>query len=269
MNMEYIKTKSGGIVVFDERGRPREIEDSNNFEKILIQENKIEKIENRIKELEEELSECPTSEEVNQQKFIPLCSISWLMATLIWPIIDCLMRGNFTIFTGTYNTFFSIYKEIFLSSMSFYLVTLLLSICFDVSSVFQIKNTKQNYNANVAELTTLKRILPEEKVLLNQLDSEKKILPQTKQVQYCYNMSLEKINDQKCLNELNDYLEFYRLVGIGLPKLYRLYLDGSLDLFFKEIGYEFSEEEYKIVVDYIKENGPSTVLKKVRKKEIH
>ena len=60
MNEAYIKTKSGDIVVFDERGRPREIEDNNNFEKKLIQENKIETIENRIKEIEEELSECPT-----------------------------------------------------------------------------------------------------------------------------------------------------------------------------------------------------------------
>lgn len=269
MNEAYIKTKSGDIVVFDERRRLREIEDSNNLEKILIQENKIETIENRIKEIEEELSGCPTSEEVNRQKFIPLYSILWLMASLIWPIIDCLMRGNFTIFTGTYNTFFNIYKEIFLSSLSSYLVTLLPGICLDVSSVFQIKNNKQNYNANVAELATLKRILPREKALLKQLNSEKKILPQAKQAPYSYNMPIKKINDQKCLNELNDYLEFYRLVGIDLPKLYKLYLDGYLDCFFKETGYEFSEEEYKILVDYIKENGPSTILKKVRKRGNH
>ena len=269
MNQSKITTSSGDIIVIDEYGKPKEVENSNNLEQILIQENKIEAIVNRTEELEEEMSKCPSLEKINQQKFIPYFSVISTIASFIWPIIDCLLRGNSAIFTSTFSTFFSIYSEIFRSSLSTYLVTLLLGICFDVSTALQIKNSKKNYNANAAELAALKRILPKEKEQLRQLNKGKKILPKNNQAQYRYNISMEMINDQKCLNELNDYLEFYRIVGIDLPKLYELYLDGSLDLFFKESGYEFSKEEYKILEDYIKENGPSTVLKKVRKRKIH
>lgn len=139
----------------------------------------------------------------------------------------------------------------------------LLGIIIDVANHSNYIEKINKYNADKTELEALKRILSREKNKLKQLNSDTK---NNKFYKYSVNI-LKSVNDKQKIDDLNKYSKCYRQAGRCLPILYEAYKKNTLNKLLQEYGFNLSKEEYEILVDYIKENGPSIMhIKKLKRR---
>ena len=259
MNKDYMQTKSDGIIVFDENRKPREVEARENFEEILIQENVIEKTEDRIRELENALEGQPSMEEVNNRKYIPRTLPALAGALFLSPFIIYFLGGNPDIFTTTVNTIFGSMKEIFAMLIPMSLCCTIFGAMIEFLSYKSYKIYVKIINAKTIELEALRDSLEKDKAKLEQLKSAK-TKPTEKQQ---FSLKVTPVNDREELKKLEWYSNYYYNFGYNLDKYYKAYLDGTLDSLLQQEG--FDEQDRALLINYTKNKGQVLARKRTKK----
>lgn len=258
MNKKYYITKAGNVIVLDENNNSREFDKNSKYKERLIQENIIETIENRIKKLEEILEKYPMEK---IKKFIPLATIITTISSLLTLLINCVLMINKAVYIENFFEAFNILNESFSFMFPLMLLTSLLGVIIDIARYSDYNEYIQKLNADNLELETLKRILPKEREKLNKLNLDKSKSNTKYKANFLY-----QVGDQQQLNDLSEYMKSYRTLGRILSKLYEAYQNNTLKELLREYGFNLNKEEYEILLNYIKEKGPSVVSNKKMKK---
>ena len=246
MNKEYIYL-DGKIIVSDENENKSLREYSDNLEEILIQENIIETMENRIQELEN-----MTNINKINKRYIPLTlPILLLSIYILLPAIFPLFFGN--------NVSNVLIDSIFGSVTFINFVKISLSIaCIPLGTIGELANYKAHKNnikdetGNVSELEYLKKQIIEEKEHLSKLKQDKSKINENKKFRSV------RVNDIEELKKLKSYLELYYDLGYNDEKYYNYYKQGKL---VKKLKKHYTNNEIELAKKYLDEKE-TTFIKK-------
>ena len=254
MNARYIETDSGKIIVFDENGNARQIENTSNFEDFLDQENIVETLSNEIKKIEAELEKYPSLEKINNKKYIPTASSLIIMAALLSILIIGIETGDF-----------SILMEATKLGEGIKVYHLIVYPCLIFSSTFGLlldlpfykihQETKRKVNAKTATLEELKRSLREEQQRLKILNKDTTIK----------DYKIIEIPNDGIQQEVDEEELFYLHIESNFKRYYEAYQNGTLEKILSEE--DFTELGIKAAIDYIIKRS-STLKPKGRKKSI-
>ena len=241
MNVSYTYI-DGKAIIFDENGNQVPVEYYDNLDEVLIQENIVETIENKIKELGD-------IKVLSKKRFIPSTTICITIAILIAPIIINLISG-INIYTMPSNPIFgemSLFKFIVISSA----ITIVpLSLLLDINE-HSIYNSNVNIqNAKKYELDFLKKQLVEEKQKINDLKNEKKKEKED------FTFSVVKVNNVEQLKHLKHYVELYYSLGHDIEKLYKYLENGTLE---DKLSKTYKSEDIQLAKQFLEENGPKLI----------
>lgn len=254
MNDRYIETNLGEIIVFDENGNARQIENTSNFEDFLDQENIVETLSTEIKKIEAELEKYPSLEKINNKKYIPTVSPLIIMVALLSILITGIETGDF-----------SILMEATKLGEGIKVYHLILYPCLIFSSTFGLlldlsfykihQETKRKVNAKTATLEELKRSLNEEQQKLKTLNKDTT-------TKVC---KITPISNDAIQQVVNEEKNFYLYMENNFQRYYEAYQNGTLEKILSEEG--FTELGIKAAIDYIIKRS-STLKPKGRKKSI-
>lgn len=242
MNKSYIYI-DGKVIVTDDNGVKEPVEYYDNIDEVLVQENLVETMEERIQELEE-LSE--KYKKINKGHYFPVTlPIAALMAIIAPLLVNFLSDG--TAFTTPVNTAFgSINALIFYSICA---LPGLLIFSWALESMFYLE-----YKGEIKEE---KGINSELEFLKKQIELEREHLETLKQEKTRANESTEfrevEVNDVQQIGDLKGISNLYFNLGYDDKKLYRLYRKGQLD---KKLAKDYNEDEIELAKEYLEEKGP-------------
>lgn len=243
MNKEcvYVDEK---VVVSDENGNNRIIENSDKINEILVQENVVEAIEEKTLELKEKLIKNKVS-----KHFIP----EYFLATICGLIIsDLLFKYVFKVniltdlIIGPFNPIFLI-GGIIIPTFSL----------FDVFRYFDYKQMKKEKQGDILEYNYLSKKLEQEKSKLEELKKEQVIISDPQE------FKVEKVDDLERLKELRNKLSIYNSLGYNMNKYYRYYQAGKLE---EKLSGQYDESSISEIKEYFETKDSSLVKKKCRKK---
>lgn len=243
MNKEcvYVDEK---IVVSDENGNNRIIENSDKINEILVQENVVEVIEKKTEELNEKLIKNKVG-----KHFIP----EYFLATICGLIIsDLLFKYVFKVniltdlIIGPFNPIF-LMGGIIIPTFSL----------FDVFRYFDYKQIKKEKQCDILEYNYLSKKLEQEKSKLEELKKEQVIISDSQE------FKVEKVDDLERLRELRNKLSIYNSLGYNMNKYYRYYQEGELE---KKLSRQYDESSISEIKEYFETKDSSLVKKKCRKK---
>lgn len=243
MNKEcvYVDEK---VVVSDENGNNRIIENSDKINEILVQENVVEVIEKKTLELKEKLIKNKVS-----KHFIP----EYFLATICGLIIsDLLFKYVFKVniltdlIIGPFNPIF-LMGGIIIPAFSL----------FDVFKYFDYKQMKKEKQGDILEYNYLSKKLEQEKSKLEELKKEQVIISDPQE------FKVEKVDDLERLKELRNKLSLYNRLGYNMNKYYRYYQAGKLE---KKLSRQYDESSISEIKEYFETKDSSLVKKKCRKK---
>ncbi len=243
MNKEcvYVDEK---IVVSDENGNNRIIENSDKINEILVQENVVEVIEKKTEELNEKLIKNKVG-----KHFIP----EYFLATICGLIIsDLLFKYVFKVniltdlIIGPFNPIF-LMGGIIIPTFSL----------FDVFRYFDYKQMKKEKQGDILEYNYLSKKLEQEKSKLEELKKEQVIISDSQE------FKVEKVDDLERLRELRNKLSIYNSLGYNMNKYYRYYQEGELE---KKLSRQYDESSISEIKEYFETKDSSLVKKKCRKK---
>lgn len=241
----------GRVVVLDEEGIERPIVYTDNYDKILVQENVIEECENIIKCLECE------SDKYKKFKLMKRLSAAYpfLMFTFVPPIMLTLMNkgagvsNNEVVETmlGPMTT-----NELIGILSQFFIPVGVLGSLIKYNSC--IKDDKSEDGVQVS-LEFLRKYLTVQKEKLENLKMD------TKDSNKEDGFKVFNVDDTKDLNILYHYRDLFFDLGYGLKRNYRHYeKTGMLP---KKLDRVYTEEEKRMAKDYLEEMGKT--LRKGRK----
>ena len=239
----------GKAIICDEFGNQTQSEYYDNLEKVLVKENLIEEMENRIFELmakKERLS-------INaRKKIIPTCLYCTIAAILATPVLYWCASGTNPYLYNVESIFGSINHALLLTSV---FAAYLLPIPSLEALVYYVqhKANKRNLEGVDSELEILKSLLENEKTALANLKEEKTI--NIKDIDF----KSVKIDDKEQLKILRDYLELYYDLGSNKEKYYHYYQQGKLD---KKLQKYYNEAGIELAKEYLEVNGPILTRKK-------
>ena len=252
MNKEYIYI-AGKVIVTDENGTQNSVEYYDNLDEVLIQENLIETMEDKISKLEKESKDY---KKYNKKHYIPIVlPLSILTTTIGIPAIAYLL-GDTDVYVSSINTIFGPINRAVLYTLS--TSTLLPFISLEELRMYRDhKNSIKEEKGINSELEFLKQQIIIEKQKLSELKKEKTKNRDDKEFK-----SVE-VDDLEKLKALKSYLNLYYDLGYNGEKYYKYYLQGKLDnklcKYYNDIGIELAKE-------YLEEKGHTLVKKKNTKK---
>lgn len=230
MNVAYTYI-DGKVIILNEKGKQIPIEYYDNLDKVLVQENIIEIIEERIHKLE-------ANKLKTKKRFIPT---NIFISIIVWLITVQFITVN-------------IYS--FLNTIEMNLITLIaattLGIVFDCQEYRHYKNGIKKEMANTCELDFLKKQLVEEKQKLETLKKEKSKEKEDP------TFRVVVVNDVEKLKQLKHSLELYRKLGYDLKKLYKYLENGTLE---EKLNKSYSNDEIQLAKQFLEENGPKLIKK--------
>ena len=241
MNVSYTYI-DGKAIIFDENGNQVPVEYYDNLDDILIQENIVETIENRINELS-------NIQILPKKRFIPLITIGVAIAILVAPLILSLISGS-----NLYIT----YVDTILGKISFFKMIVIicgvtagpLALICDIAN-HQIYNDFIKHNtAKFCELEFLTKQLVEEKKKLETLRKEKS---KTKEDS---NFRVVKVDDIEKLKQLKHYIELYYSLGYDIEKLYKYLENGTLEEF---LNNSYNTDDVELSKQFLEKNGPKLI----------
>lgn len=242
MNKEYIYN-GGNVTVIDENGNARPVDYSDNLEEILIQENLIEDMENRIKELEMNLENTKESNKPYIPVMLPTVIFALITAkTIMFPLlgldapVDTIFgaMNNSTLVIGVVGS-----------------LTIPFATAVDVLWYRQDKHNKRSRRADVAEHEYLKKAIETQKEKLEELKNDKTKANEIGE------FKVEKINDSETLRALKSWLILYSNLGYSAEKYYKLYQKEELEESLAKEGY--TEYACECAKEYIEEKGPTLI----------
>lgn len=255
MNKEYTYI-DGKVIVEDTEGNKRLVEYSDNLDEILVQENVIETLENKIGKLEKEIS---SYKKTNKQRYIPIVFPSTALITSIGiPILSNLFLQQTNVFVSQVDTIFGTMNEAVLLSSIF--STFLLPL----AALIELRLYKEHHHFIKKE----KGVTAEFEYLKKQIVVEKEKLIQMKMNNTKDKENTEfrtvNVNDLKKIQAFISWLNLYYDLGYNGDKYYAYYQKyGYLP---KKIQNNYTELGQEIIKDYLQENGSTLVKTRKRKK---
>lgn len=253
MNKDYIYM-DGKVIISDENGHKEPIEYYDNLDKVLVQENLIESIQNEINKLKKKSTEY---KKINKGHYIPI----WIPTLLIFLTIICPAFFNYISGGEAFNTLIETNVGTFnvgaliiavIGCISTPIFTLLESYLYK-----QYKDAKKEEKGINSELEFLEKQLEKEKEHLENLKREK-----TKNNED-NNFRTVKVDDLQELKMLRNYLELYFDLGYNGEKYYQYYEQGKLD---KKLEKNYDDEAIELAKEYLEEKGPVLFKGKSSKK---
>ena len=239
MNKEYAYSDGKAIIV-DEKGNQTKSKYYDNLDDILVQENLIEDMENKIKQLEEDSA----NYKGNNKRYVPLMLLLSILGILISNII-----------------LLAIDPRLFIEKMQFGNINLgtffnstLLAVLTPMTAIFDLRDYKkfkdaQNTEKGInSELDYLKKQITIEKQKLEKLQKDKKKKKENKK------FGVVVVDDKAKLAESKSNSDFYYNVGYNENKYFKYYQQGRLND--KLIKDYYNNAEIKKVEEYLEEKGP-------------
>ena len=234
-----ISDKGEGIIS-DENGKHTQVEYYDNLDKVLVQENIIEEIENKIELL---------TKKNKNEKFIPGISIGIICGVAFLPLVIWPLFGS-NPFTTQVDTIFGL-----MSNATFY-TSVMGGVCIPLGILLDYriyKRGKNDKNAVKCSIEFLKSRLEKEKETLASLKKEK-----TRNNEDTRNRS-KIVDNSKQIETLRNLLDTYYDLGYNSKKYYQYYQQGKLETKLQDC---YSEAEIEIAKQYLEEKGPTLVRKK-------
>lgn len=249
MNKEYTYI-DGKVIVEDENGNKKVREYNNKLDKILVQENVIEAMEDQILILEEESK---YYEKINPKRYIPIILPVGLLTLAIAPSVILSLVEGINIFTTTIDTVFGTINKAAVSTLAMAVPTIPLVSIFELAFYNQYRDSQQKEKAVNSELEYLKKQIILEKEKLETLQKEKTNEETKKE------FKVVKVNDLQALQTLKNSLYLYYDLGYNGEKYYKYYLQGKLD---RKLDKYYNDTGIEIAKEYLEENGPQLVKRK-------
>jgi len=243
MNKEYI-CKDDKVLIIDENGKQKITDYSDNIEKILLQENEIEVIEENIKNLEKDISKFKKKSKI--KIFLPY--IILFIITLAYSLI----LGN--LISPTINTirFGEISSTLFFAPVTTTVLGIILGF-FSLMDYIDEKSNKKDYDGKIVQLECLKKDLEDSKEYLNELKNDKTVTISNTE------FLRQDLNTVEYLKNFKAYLSMYYDLGYNREKYYKYLQKGKLK---DKLGKYYTDKGIEMVKEYLEEKGPQLVKKK-------
>jgi len=252
MNKEYTYI-DGKAIIKDEMGNQTPIEYYDNLDKVLVQENLIESMQNEIKKLEEESKEYKKN---SKKRYIPIILPLGSLITIFGVPALFYLFGYTNIYSSTISTIFGSMNETLLYSSVFYVLSLPITGIIEYNMYCVHKNFKKEEKGINSKLEFLKKQIVIEKQYLNQLVKNKSNENDNQQFR------VVKVNDLQALRNLKSCLELYYDLGYNDEKYYKYLEEGKLN---DKLSKYYTEDSVEVAKEYLKEKGPTLVKKKKQK----
>lgn len=251
MNKEYTYIDEKIVLVKDENGIQKPIEYYDNLDEILVQENLIETIEDKISSLEEKSEDY---KKYNKKHYIPIMLPMSILATTIGvpAIAYWISNGNTNMYTSSVNTIFGTINEAVFYGCASCIGFLPCTLLIEHGIYREYKNSIKIEKGINSELEFLKQQIVIEKQKLFKLQSEK--------IKNNTNNRFEsvEVNDLEKLRILKNWLNLYYDLGYNEKKYYKYYLQGKLD---NKLDKLYNNTEIQIAKKHLEEKGPILVKK--------
>lgn len=239
MNKEYTYIDKK-VIISDENGEKTKRKYYDNLDKVLVQENLIETMEQEIQELEEESEKYKKH---NRKHFIPFVfPMIVLMTTIVFPLL-MIWAGGSNCFATSVDTIFGPMNQ----AIAYGILSIPVSVVVELVRYNIYKTDKKIENGINSELFFLKK----------QIETEKEELKKLKKDKSRDNKSNEfrtvKIDDLQQLKILREYLCIYFDLGYNEKKYYQYYQQGKLD---RKLQRYYSDTEIQVAKKYMKKKEP-------------
>lgn len=249
MNKEYTYI-DGKVIISDESGKQAPVEYFDNLDDVLVQENVIETMENRIAELEKDSQFYKKN---NRKRYIPFVQpMVAFMSTVGVNLMFYFLSGTNPLMSSK-DTMFGVVNEGVLYSSFFSTFFLPIGTLFEVMLYRQYKDEKRREKGTNSELEFLKKQIVEEKQALEDLKKEKKRDAEDKEFR------IVEVDDKQRLKVLKDYLSLYFDLGYNGERYFRYYQQGKLD---DKLGKYYTDTGIEVAKEYLEEKGPTLVKRK-------
>lgn len=249
MNKEYTYI-DGKVIVEDENGNKKVREYNNKLDKILVQENIIETMEDQILILEEESK---FHKKNNPKRYIPIMFPLGILTVAIVPSLLVNLADNANVYATIVNTVLGPMSKATAFTLSMSVASIPVVSFFEWLFYDQYKSSKKREKGVNSELEFLKKQIIIEKEKLASLQKEKTNEESKKEFR------VVKVNDLQTLQDLRYHLNLYYDLGYNREKYYKYYLHGKLD---KKLDKYYNDTEIEIAKEYLEEKGPQLVKRK-------
>ncbi len=237
---------NGKVIISDENGNHKEYDYMNNINEILVKENVIENIEDRIKALNKIIKDYDQKNSAYKILFGALIGALTSSTLVIWTLTG---QNPFTASMDT------VYGSIDLLKATGMISTGVMPFAalFAADEHYKYKISIKKKDGIISEIKFLYKELKIEKSNLRTLKKENTIrtsLPEEKS---------EIVNDKQKLDELKEKSKLYFMLGYNNKKYNNYYNKNKLD---EKLKNTFNEDEIKIAKDYYKKKNKTLTLKK-------
>ena len=239
----------GKVIISDENGNHTQTEYYDNLDKVLVQQNVIEEMENEIQELTRESKKYPEA----KKRYKPLFLYATLGAVLIFPNLFWALTGVNPYLSSMDTAFGTVNQALFYTLTGALFCGLPLGSIFTLADYSNFKGRAKRGKGLNSELEFLQLQIEKEKETLVGLQEEK-----TRDRENTEFRSIQ-INDKQQLEALRNYLELYYVLGYDEKKLNKLYQQGRLD---EKLQKYYGESEIELAKKHFEEKGPVLVKKK-------
>ena len=251
MNKGYVYA-DGKVIINDENGNHTESEYYDNLDKVLVQENVIEEMEDRIKKLTKETEKYPEA----KKRYIPIYLYTVLGGILIAPPLLLWALTGTNPYLGNMDTVFGSVNQVLYFTLTTGAVGLPFGSLFTLVDYSNFRDRAKRGKGLNSELEFLKFQIEKEKETLGSLQEEKTRDKENTEFR------ATQVDDKQQLEVLRRYLELYYVLGYDEKKLSRLYQQGRLD---EKLQKYYDEKEIELAKKYLKEKGPILVKKRNNK----
>lgn len=217
MNTKYIYT-DGKVTIMDEKGNTKSTEYYDNIDRVLVEENVIEAMENETERLKNEWKKYENGKSDKLLWLVPLLGVS--IISLIGPLLVISM------FTGQGK--FSLVNDAFYSAY----VLSITGIIFPAGLIFGAMLSTMEYLQYKINIKDESGIVSKLDYLKEQIVIEKEKLKILKDNKNSENENVSarivKVDDGEELQKLNSELDQYYELGYNLNKYYHYYKNGKL-----------------------------------------
>lgn len=240
MNKQMIYRNNGVMIISDESGNKRTEEYYDNLERVLINENVIEEITNKINTLKKELEE-------SSKDYTPQLVVAEAASILVGPSL---------VFYGVTGRNPFIEK---LGNVNFALgVTCLIAPIYGGICALQYKQYLDRKNEERGKKAALEFLQEKRDEVIRETKYLKEDKTKKRQYEPCY---AHFIDDSRQIAKLRDETNFYKNIGYNGKRLYKSYLKGTLRDTIKD---EYPVNQQDKAIEFVETKVPRLIKKRTQ-----
>lgn len=248
MNKEYTYI-DGKVIVEDTEGNKRQVEYTDNLDEILVEENRVEILENKIKKLEEESRRYQKNYKYNKIFPWAVLVIFTLTPTFCFKVLVPMFPDS-NVFNTEISTLIGTLNFGTLASIFFTAFVTPLGVLLASHDLRRNKYDLKNEKGRQLALKSLKEELAFAKENLETIKQEKKPASNVE------GFRTEKVKDEEVINHIQSSISLYNDLGHNGEKYYRYYQKHSE--LPKKVREHYTELGQELIVDYL-ENYESSL----------